>query len=302
MMKNEYMADSPFFLTRAAAQTKDNMSKNAVVEAILFLSLGVERLLKGILFELNPIYIYKTQDFKNTVSLIYGDKLLPGWTQNKEISGTPDGDVLTFKLSLLRTKAISKAAEKNTSMLFALSNWRDVIAHNSLSRLDIEKCRTLLLRDFYPLVRDFSSELNIAKSRLLGSHEIRLASLSAGHQESIEEKVKLKLDAHARRWAQLQNVPGYAIKMKNKSEDAVRVAANKRDTFVQIVPCPACENEALLTAEVDFDCDDGHASPIGAFVSGLKCLFCKLEVGDYDEIDYLELNAHIIPEPDDERV
>jgi len=300
-MKNDYMDDSPFFLTRAAAKTKEKMSKAAVVEAILFLALGVERLLKGILFALNPVYIYKTQDFKNTISLIYGDKLLPGWAQNKEISGSPDGDVLTFKLSLLRTKAISKAAEKHTAMLFALSNWRDVVAHNALSMLDIEKARTLLLRDFYPMVRDFSSELNLSMSRLLGSHEIRLASLSASHQESIEEMVKVRLDAHARRWAQLQNVPGYATKMKNKNESAVRAAANKRDTFVGLVPCPACENDAILTAEVDFDYDYGNVWPTGAFVSSLKCLYCKLEVEDYDEIDYLELNTYITPEPDYER-
>lgn len=300
-MKNEYMDDSSFFLKRAAVKTRDGMSKEAVVEAILLLALGVERLLKGILFALNPVYIYKTQDFKNTISLIYGGKLLPGWTENKEISGTPDGDVLTFKLSLLRTKAISRTAEKHTSMLFALSNWRDIVAHNTLSKLEIEKCRTLLLRDFYPLVRDFSSELNLSISRLLGSHEIRLASLSASHQESIEDKVNVRLDAHARRWAQLQNVSGYATKMKNKSERIVRAAANKRDNFVQLVPCPACDNDAILTAEVDFDYDDGHVCPIGAFVSSLKCLYCKLEVEDYEEIDYLELNAYITPEPDYER-
>ena len=300
-MKNEYMDDSPFFLTRAAAKTKERMSKEGVIEATLFLALGVERLLKGILFDLNPVYVYKSQDFKNTVSLLYGNKLVSEWAKNKEISGSPDADVLTFKLSLLRTKAVSKAAEKHTSMLFALSNWRDVIAHNALSMLDIEKCRTLLLRDFYPMVRDFSSELNLSMSRLLGSHEIRLASLSASHQESIEEKVKVRLDAHARRWAQLQNVPGYATKMKNKNDSALRAAANKRDVFVELVPCPACENEAILTAEVDFDYDDGNVWPTGAFVSGLKCFYCKLEIEDYDEIDHLELHDYITPEPDYER-
>ena len=300
-MKNEYMDDSPFFLTRAAAKTKNRMTKEAVVEAILFLALGVERLLKGILFTLNPVYIYKNQEFKNTVSLVYGDKLLPGWAHNKEVSGSPDEDVLTFKLSLLRTKAISKAAEKHTSMLFALSNWRDILAHNALARLDIDKCRTLLLRDFYPLIRDFSAELNLPMSRLIGSHEIRLASLSADHQESIEEKVKVRLDAHAKRWEQLQNVPGYTTKMKINSDSAVRAAANKRDTFVEVVPCPACENDAIITAEVDFDYDDGHVWPIGAFVSSLRCLYCKLVVEDYDEIDHLELNSYIAPEEDYDR-
>ncbi|MBA3006222.1 MAG: hypothetical protein FP810_06480 [Desulfocapsa sp.] len=300
-MKNEYINDSTFFLTRAAAKTNERMSTEAVVEAILFLALGVERLLKGVLFALNPVYIYKAQDFKNTVSLIYGERLLPGWKDNKEITGSPDADVLTFKLSLLRTKAISQTAEKHTSMMFALSNWRDIIAHNALSMLDIEKCRTLILRDFYPLMRDFSTELNISISSLLGSHDIRLASLSANHQESIEEKVKVRLDAHARKWEQLQNIPGYAAKMKDKSKSVLLAGIKKRDTLVELVPCPACENDAILTAEVDFDYDDDHVWPVGFFVSSLKCLYCELEIDDYDEIDHLGLNTHFTPEEDFER-
>lgn len=297
-MENEYINDSTFFLTRAASKTKETMSTEVVVEAILFLALGVERLLKGVLFALNPVYIYKAQDFKNTVSLIYGERLLPGWKDNKEIAGSPDADVLTFKLSLLRTKAISQTAEKHTSMMFALSNWRDIIVHNALSRLDIEKCRTLLLRDFYPLMTDFSTELNISISKFLGSHSIRLASLSSIHQESIEEKVKVRLDAHAMKWEQLRNMPGYAEKMKNKNESVLRAGANRRDTLLDLVPCPACKNDAILSGEVDFDYDDDHAWPVGVFVSSLKCLFCKLEVEDYDEIDHLELNTHFIPEED----
>ena len=62
--------------------------------------------------------------------------------------------------------------------------------------------------------------------------------------------------------------------------------------------CPACSNDALLTAEVDFDYCEGQVHPVGVFVSGLRCLFCKLDIEDYDEIDHMKLNELILPEED----
>jgi hypothetical protein len=64
--------------------------------------------------------------------------------------------------------------------------------------------------------------------------------------------------------------------MKNKNDGALRAAANKRDMLVELVPCPACENNAILSAEVDYDHDDGNVWPIGAFVSSLKCFAMRM--------------------------
>jgi hypothetical protein len=265
-----------------------------VIEGLLFFSLGMERILKGILYNLNPIYVLKAQDFKNSVSIFYKDRLLPNFKQNQEISGSPDTDVLTFKLSLLRAKSISKTTENNTALLFSLSNYRDIIAHNHLSLIDIEKAKILLLRDFYKLIRDYSNELNLKISYFLGPSEIKLASISSKYQESIEDKVKIKLESHKKRWEQLKEQPGYVDKMREKTESIYEASFKNRESFAEKLECPACHNLALITIEVDIDYSEGQANPIGAFVSSLKCHFCKLVIEDYDEMDYLNLNDVLV--------
>jgi hypothetical protein len=126
---NEYLKDASFFLRRAAGLIEEGMPREKTIEASLHFAFGMERLLKSILFDLNPIYVYKSQEFKNTAPLLYRDRLLPNASHNREIAKEPDADVLTFKLSLLRSKSISQIADRHTNLLFSLSNFRDIIAH-----------------------------------------------------------------------------------------------------------------------------------------------------------------------------
>lgn len=300
-MKNEFIEDASFFFKKASELivNRETLSKLDVVEGILFFSLGMERVLKGLLYNINPIYVLKSQDFKNSVSIFYSERLLPNFKQNQEIAKSPDADVLTFKLSLLRAKSISKITESNTALLFALSNYRDIIAHNQLSLLEVDKAKTLLLRDFYKLIRDYCGELNLPASPFMGSFEIKLASISSEHQESIEEKVKIKLESHLKRWEQLKNVPGFIEKMGSRTKSVQESSYKSRDSFSEIAECPACHNDSLISIEIDFDYSEGQVTPIGAFVSSLKCLFCKLVIEDYDEMDYLNLNDLLIGDYED---
>lgn len=296
-MENPFLKDACHFTRKAAAIIEDDLPDEDVIDGILFFGLGAERILKSILFELNPVYVYKSQDFKNTMAILYQDRLLPAASRNQEIARNPDAEVLTFKLSLLRAQAISQVTHDNSSLLFSLSNWRDIVAHCDLSQLDLDKCRSLLLRDFYPLMVKYSQELKIPPSRVLGSYDIKLSSLSAKHQESTEDKVRLKLESHMLRWKQLSSVAGYADKMNQKTNEAAHRKMSEL-TSVDLVDCPACENPALLFSEADVDVADGQAYICGVFVSGLRCLFCKLEISDYDEVDHLKLLELIIPDED----
>lgn len=286
---SEFIQDASVFLRRAAKHIAPDMSREEVVFATLCLALGMERVLKGILHSLNPVYVYRSQDFGNTVSLLYKSKLLPSARLNRELAKEPDADVLTFKLSLLRARAVSETTDRHANLLFALSNSRDIIAHNTLGLLDVQKSRMLLLRDFYPLIRDYCGELGIPVSSLVRSHEVALASTSADYQESVQDRVQVKLEAHRTRWEQLQNVPGFVEKMRKRTESLVQRAS------VEVAGCPACENDALLYWEREFDYIDGESLAVGVFVSGLRCLFCKLEVDDYQEIDFLNLDDVLLP-------
>ncbi len=298
MMNNEYFKDASTFLQKTASNIIEEAINIKAVESILFFALGMERILKGILYDLNPIYVYKNQDFKNTVSILYKDRLADNYGKNKEISNTPDADVLSFKLSLLRAKSISQTTEKYTSLLFSLSNFRDIIAHTTLSSLDLSKAKKMLLRDFFPLLKKYSDELNIPLSYFVGPHERKLVSISIENQEFVEEKLKLKIDSHQNRWEGVRNNLSFIEKMKIKTANAIQSSDIKRDSFYELMPCPACENDALLLINIDYDYSDGHAAQTGAFVSKLKCLFCHLIIEDYDEIDHLKLNALLTPEED----
>lgn len=289
-MTNEFLNDASFFLQRASKViiSKKEIEKGGVIEGILFFALGMERVLKAILFNLNPVYVYKSQEFKNSIYLLYKDHLLPNFQKNKEIARSPDADVLTFKLSLLRAKAISETTEKHTSLLFSLSSYRDIIVHNNLSFLNIDKARTLLLRDFYPLISDYCKELKLPLNFFTGPVKSELVSITSEHQESIGEKIRIKLESHLQRWKEHKKESGFLEKMQEKTISIYETSKTK-DSLIELIECPACNNDSLLYFELDFDYPD--TTPVGIFVSELRCLFCKLIIEDYEEIDYLKLDS-----------
>ena len=43
--------------------------------ATLWLAIGLEKLLKGILYSINPLYILKNPEFKNSIQVFYSDKV-----------------------------------------------------------------------------------------------------------------------------------------------------------------------------------------------------------------------------------
>lgn len=290
-MSNDFIDDATLFIKKASliVNKGNGLEREDIIEGILFFALGLERILKAILFKLNPIYVLKSQDFSNSVAILYKASLLPNYKDNQEISKKPNSDVLTFKLSLLRAKSVSKTTDKHTALLFSLSNLRDIIAHNHLSRLDIEKLKTMLLRDFYPLILDYSNELSLPINNFLGPLATDLATISAEHQETIEDKVNMILDAHKKKWEERKTDTTLAEKAKKETKEADS-KGNTRESFTVIYDCPACENDSLLFVDVDFDYSDGEVYPIGTFVRYLNCFYCDLLIEEYDEIDYLELN------------
>lgn len=293
-MRNLYIDDGIMFLRRVLPAVDEKSTEEDLLFAVLFFALGMEKVLKGILFDLNPAYVYKVQDFKNTVTLLYQDKLLPTYVNNGEISSKPDGDVLTFKLSLQRAKAISKSTENHTSLLFTLSNYRDIIVHNTVNLLEPNKLRKLVLADFYPLVLDYCKELDLGVDEILGGSAFKIADISARNQESPGARIKLKIVNHQRKWHELRNMSGYVSKMTDRTE--LMKGFRSKTGFYKMTECPACKNPSLIRVEVDLEEFDDRLMPVGAFVTNLKCEFCKFTVEDYDEIDFLKLNDLLAPE------
>ena len=92
---NNYLKDTQFFLKKASSIISRDIDEEQVIDATLFFALGIERLLKSILWSINPIYILKDQSFKNTAPILYKEELLTkNLSSNKEFSTNPDSDVL----------------------------------------------------------------------------------------------------------------------------------------------------------------------------------------------------------------
>src|SRR5450759_154521 len=110
---NEYNHDAIIFLSEAAARTSERMQDADIIQATLNLALGIERILKGILYDLNPTYVLMKPDFKHSVQVLYKDKISNDLEVRKELAANPDSDVLTFRNSLLRAQVISETVRKN---------------------------------------------------------------------------------------------------------------------------------------------------------------------------------------------
>ena len=54
--------------------------------------------------------------------------------------------------------------------------------------------------------------------------------------------------------------------------------------------CPACNNVAVFSAEIDYDYSDGMVYAVGVFPTELKCPFCGFHVSDSKEMDILKLH------------
>jgi hypothetical protein len=295
---NRYFRDASIFLAESARRVDDSMQHEAIIQSTLNLALGMERILKGILYDINPTYVLIDPVFKNSVQVLYENRILDACKGSTDLAANVNSDVITFRNSLLRVQIVSSVTYNNKSFLFNLSNARDIIAHNNLSLLEMPKLQLMLQRDFYPLMVQYSGELNIGCSRLLRNNDVNLAKVSEKYQESIEDKLAIKLDLHLRKWQSLSGNAGYA-----EEKDAVTAEILAHD-YKFPVECPACHNTAVLYTKPEFQYNPYEKANIivGLFIAKLQCRYCKLVIKDYKEIDFLGLSECILGESTEEDV
>jgi hypothetical protein len=297
MTLNEYFNDSKFFLKKAGKLLSSEMTSDSAIEGVLYFALGMERVLKGLLYDINPIYILKNQEFKHSAPSLYKSKMLENIGQNSEISTKPDGDVLTFKLSLSRVKVFSKSAYKNSSLLFTLSNYRDVIVHRPLSELNIEKLSKLLQRELFPVVENFSKEIGLTEEDFFGENteKVKKIGINIFEAEEFERKINIKIKQHADIWSQNKNDASY-VELAEKTTNSL-LHQKSNDYMFDLISCPACENNALVRIEPDYDIADGEGYLAGIYVDSLNCHFCGLNLESYEELDHFDINGILEQEP-----
>jgi hypothetical protein len=161
-----YLTDSKRFLRIAFRDVKNTITPDEAIQSTLFFALGIEKLLKYLLSNINPTFVLKIPDFKHSAPSLYKELIVN--RGNSEIENKPNSDVITFGTSLARAKTFSTVAQKHGQLLGTVSHWRNVIAHLPSDSLDETKVNMMLRRDAALLVQDFCLELDLSLEDFLG--------------------------------------------------------------------------------------------------------------------------------------
>lgn len=283
MAKNQYIQSSYLFFQESAARINTEMTNLDVFQSVLNFAIGMERLLKGIIFNINPTYILLNPDFNHSLKILYKDKIVNIKDRDSILASSPTADVITFRNSLLRAAEVSRATQKNKNRLFGLSNFRDIIVHNNLELIDEVKARLLIQRDFYFTLLDFSDEIGISRKDIFGWHEDRIREISKTHQKDRVNLLRIKIEEHRRKWGNISQDPKI-IKQKSASTDELLESNSRYETT-----CPACNQRAVLFAEADYVVDLENAEKLitGEFARLIHCEYCGLHISDEIELDEL---------------
>lgn len=279
---NIYHQDSFGFFKLVSRGIQKRIDDFEVIQLTLNFALGLERLLKGLLYDINPTYILIEPGFKHSLKCLYSDIIIEELKESKELSSNPNEDVITFRNSLLRSQHISKVCYQNKNLLFNISNARDIIVHHELRKLNVNELKETLQRDFYPFLKEVSKETGITQKCFFDGVHIKLSRLSSSLQTDLKIKVEMLIDVHTEMWKNLKGNKGFPKKMKKLTEQILD-NPNKECTI-----CPSCKNDSILYLSpiYEFNPFEGMRVLIGYEVLKLKCQFCKLEISEPQILDY----------------
>jgi hypothetical protein len=295
---NPYREDYDLFLRYALKAVKVRMDSPEIMMGLLSFALGFERLFKAILHDINPLYVLKDDSFKNSVAVVYkeemdlGNKSMKAF--EKTVANTPNGDVINFRESLNRCCLFSQEINKHKSMLGRLNQMRDVIAHCPLNQLDAGNCRKMMQGHAFLILEDLHAAKFVDLDALAGERLSILRRIAIDQADDVVKRVSEILKYHKELYeSRLAKIPTWVPSMKTE-----HARPNKADSIW--VSCPACENNAAVETEVDYDYCDHETVAVGVFVSRLYCSFCDLDIEDYEELDQMGITMEsITPDRDD---
>lgn len=140
------------------------------------------------------------------------------------------------------------------------------------------------MEDFISISKNYSIELNLPITELIGDKIHGLEFLSKKFAGNLEEKIRKKIEFYRSEWERVKNDPSQQERVA-----ALRKTYTDKNTFDH-AECPACSNIAVFSAEIDYDYSDGMVYAAGVFPTELKCPFCGFHVSDSKEMDILKLH------------
>ncbi|PPK74992.1 hypothetical protein B0F87_107235 [Methylobacter tundripaludum] len=292
MTASEFLADAKKLILMSCNDIAEQMNELEVIHATTFFSLGIERLLKFVLADINAVFVLTSGDFKNAAPCLYKHKFVNG-DQHGVTSSKPDTDVVSFRVAMQRALIFSTGVKENSQLLFSLANYRDILAHRPLSELDIVKANRLLAKDGYKLVNDICSERSLPVQDFFGANHDRLRDLSRKiqNEEDFSRAMASRIEQHKTLWLGRASQPEF-IKQANDITQSLLASSGHDFSYVSFT-CPACAQEAVARIEPDYDYDkvEKISYVTGVFVDSINCYYCGLNLQDYEELNYVDANS-----------
>jgi hypothetical protein len=286
---NQYHFDAANFIGRVAQLAKPRMDDDDALLCVLLLAIGVERLLKGMLYNINPVFVFNKMTFNNAFPLL-AYELLSTLPTNMKLPELDRAERETISLSqaITRCRYFSSTVKTHEALLRKLAETRDIIAHGETITVDRQFIRPLLIKEFRPLISQFTEELGFPEKTLYTPLPQMLCLYEdeplPEPEKEVSEVVKEKIERHLAEWNKRKNDEEFEKRQSVQTKAVSSVGAKV------LLACPACGNESILFYEPDFDYSDGQAWLSGFYATKLECFFCGITISKYDEIDFLNLN------------
>uniref|UniRef100_A0A7V3E8M4 Uncharacterized protein n=1 Tax=Ignavibacterium album TaxID=591197 RepID=A0A7V3E8M4_9BACT len=283
---NEFFFEATSFISKANDIKKPKMIDYDAILSFLLSAIGIEKILKGILYDINPIFVLKNPNFDVSSKAFYVNQFI---TQ-KNIPDLANYETISFSTAIQRAKLFSKTVSSNISLLKKIADTRNVIAHNISADVDRRFIRSFLLSEFKILINDFSKELKFRKDQFFTPLPWEIQKYSEEKEElekSIKEVMTAKIKEHKIIWEKRKSD-------KSFFEEKMKLTLKSEKIGESItISCPSCNNLSLLYYKPDVEYSDRQFWVTGFYVTELECFFCDFNVWEYSEIDYLRLNDHL---------
>jgi len=296
---NPYLEDAIACMKRASRHFSLDEKLDDLCDALIYYTFGLERLFKGILYEVNPLFILESPDFENAVRLVYRDRLIE--KHRKQIdrdlkqAKNQDAKVHAFRASMFAAGKFSRTVDSHIGALVQLGEYRDMAAHRTFGEIPAKETWRLMRKTFYPIVAGIAEEFELKTLQFFLGHgemfSLKSHAEEINSQDMTEQKVNERIEFHRRDWEKKKSD---AVHVANAEQRTI-AALKSAETYLPVywTECPACGQKALMMAEVDGENEDGEFVPWGVLVNSLECHYCGLSVRHFEELDVLNLEERV---------
>lgn len=310
MSQNHYIRDaSEIFKSISRDLVQENLKTDLDYrKAVTFFAFGLEKLFKGILYDINPAFTLKNLSFDSALICLYKDKIkLSKVSQsdnktdyNKYIKKISDNnpkicDTIGMSACIERMGLISHSVQKHKGDIYNIVNMRDDIAHcnTGIARDSISSIQETLKRSFFVILKDikdeFSSDYPLGGDLgMFDNFTSALAAISSPLQKKLEDQVKLSITSRRESWKRNKGYSTY-----NENQRQVETDSLLASDETSRVKCPSCKSDAVLYFQhkTEFNSIYQQEIIVGRENKKIECLFCKLSFESPEEIGYaLSLN------------